>query len=128
MNSMVMFTNGWVSDDMSSTNYFTNREERQQMGTVYSSLDSALLGWFVLRGLDQRILLLLWRFDEFESRLVNLFELLSRWRSQTFVLKYQFTNLSSDLAPVYGVVCELRGLGDSGVDKTGGLGDDSRHV
>ena len=55
MNSMVMFTNGWVSDDMSSTNYFTNREERQQMGTVSGSLDSVLIGWLVGRSLDQRM-------------------------------------------------------------------------
>lgn len=124
---MVVLTNGWVSDDMSSTNYFTDGEERQQMGTVYSGLDGVLLGGFVLRRLGQGFLLLLWGFDKLERRLVNLFELLGRWRSQAFVLKYQFSNLGGDLAPVYGVVGKLRGLGDSGVDETGGLGDDSGH-
>lgn len=122
-----MTTNSWVAKNVSSADYFTNREESQQLGTVNSSLDSALLAWSEFGSRFKESLLLSWRLHKLEGVLVESLKLLCGWWSQTFVLGNYLADFSSNLTPVKSPASELVGLVYGAINEGGSFGDDSRH-
>lgn len=77
---MVFTVDNWVAKQASSSNYFPNREESQQLSTVNSSFDGTLLVESETGGFGQQFLLFLLRFDHFKGILIHLGELLLTWR------------------------------------------------